>query len=230
MGSSKSIASSVEYKCNSCSNKKVSFADMSGGCLNTIHIIAESSNAPQIVPFDVIEVLQPGSYQKNNFNNSLIPSHNSYNSSNRNTNTSLKLELGFSQPFASANFLGYVREQGVLLENCYIRKGDLFSDNTWILIGIVRVLNIAYEKNVILRHTHNDWNTIEDTICSYVESLGCSNNNINRSVTDRFEFSTPLPITSVCNRWQFAIRYKTYNLEMWDNNNGKNYTINYLYI
>uniref|UniRef100_A0A674MZQ8 CBM21 domain-containing protein n=1 Tax=Takifugu rubripes TaxID=31033 RepID=A0A674MZQ8_TAKRU len=102
-----------------------------------------------------------------------------------------------------------VREVKVLLESV---ETDEFS-----LSGIVRVLNLAFEKSVFLRYSLNNWITFMDSLASYVP---CSSDG----VTDRFRFKivTPTYLDSG-GTLQFAIRYCVGGVEFWDNNNGNNY-------
>ena len=54
------------------------------------------------------------------------------------------------------------------------------------LVGTVLVRNDCYEKCVAVRHTSSDWETYEDTVAQWVETVG-------GGVMDRFQFRVNLP-------------------------------------
>ena len=119
----------------------------------------------------------------------------------------------FPQPCASPRFVQRVRDAKVVLENCVVSDTDLM------LSGTVRVANISFHKNVVVRYTVNHWATFTDVYASYVH-------NSNDGATDRFSFTLNIPpYFAEGSKLQFAIMYKANGQEFWDSNNGANYII-----
>ena len=119
----------------------------------------------------------------------------------------------FEQPAAQPDFIKRVLAEYVCLENCMI------DDKTLTLTGTIRVANISFHKYVVVRYTDNQWASSSDVCASYVA-------NSNDGPTDRFSFQFNIPKYFVVgNQLQFAIRYATGGQEYWDNNRGKNYTL-----
>lgn len=88
-------------------------------------------------------------------------------------------------------------------------------------MGTVKVKNIAFNKEVIVRVTWDDWKSQQDIFCTYNKAYGpvtCSH-----VVFDTFSFKITLPPSS--KRLEFCICFRTDSQEYWDNNDGKNYTI-----
>lgn len=121
------------------------------------------------------------------------------------------VELQFANPGALPGFERRVREAKVLLESA---EADEFS-----LSGLVRVLNLAFEKSVSLRYSLNDWITFVDSPASYVPSSS-------DGATDRFRFKIVMPTyLDGGGTLQFAIKYCVGGEEFWDNNSGDNYRV-----
>lgn len=112
--------------------------------------------------------------------------------------------FGFSQPSLEPDFFQRVVREGVVL--------DSIREEPRSLHGIVRVSNLAYEKDVVVRWTHDDWRTSHDTRAYFCASDG---------TTDRFGFELPINGDDVV----FCIRYTTLRRDYWDNNRGQNYTV-----
>lgn len=110
----------------------------------------------------------------------------------------------FTQPSLEPDFFERVRRDTVVLESIREEPRSLH--------GIVRVFNLAYNKEVVIRWTHDSWRTSHDTCCVF-----CSNDG----ETDRFAFELPINGDDV----SFAIRYRVESGEFWDNNRGANYTV-----
>ncbi|XP_015781478.1 glycogen-binding subunit 76A [Tetranychus urticae] len=128
----------------------------------------------------------------------------------------------FLQPIASANFCDRVRSQFVCLENCIVSSG---AGNISVTC-VIRVLNIAFEKSVTVRHTLTEWQTTSDSLASYLPN-SCD------GWSDKF--SATFSVRSVSSggalvpgqRILFAIRYTVNGDEYWDNNMGLNYSLIY---
>lgn len=112
--------------------------------------------------------------------------------------------FGFTQPSLEPDFFQRVNKQCVVLDNIRAESRSLQ--------GTIRVSNLSYEKDVIVRWTHDKWRTSHDT-----KAVFCSNDG----ATDRFMFELPINGDDVT----FCIRYKTCGQEFWDNNRDTNYTI-----
>jgi len=126
----------------------------------------------------------------------------------------------FIEPFAQSNFLDRVRNQKVCLENCYISTGA----GSISVTGVVRVVNISFEKQVLLRFTVNEWSTWTDCLASYIPQ---SSDGWSDRFTATFHVSTATGGTLLPGqRVLFAVKYNA-NEEYWDNNMGLNYSLIY---
>ncbi|KAG7272089.1 hypothetical protein CRUP_002906 [Coryphaenoides rupestris] len=133
-------------------------------------------------------------------------------------NQSVCVEQQFTNPGALPDFEQKVREVKVMLET--------FEADDVSLSGVVRVLNLAFEKSVYLRYSLNNWITFMDSLASYVPDSS-------DGVTDRFSFKITTPTFREVGggggggggTLQFAIRYCVGGEEYWDNNVGKNYKV-----
>lgn len=115
-----------------------------------------------------------------------------------------KHEFGFTQPSLEPDFFDRVNRDSVVLESVREEPRSLH--------GIVRVANIAYEKEISIRWTHDNWRTSHDT-----QAVFCSHDG----ETDRFAFELPINGDDVI----FAVRYRADKKDYWDNNRGKNYIV-----
>ncbi|CAH2294450.1 phosphatase 1 regulatory subunit 3E [Pelobates cultripes] len=93
------------------------------------------------------------------------------------------------------------------------------------LWGSVRVLDLAYEKQVTVRYSLDGWQSYRDTHALYASRL-CHGGS-GHPGTDLFTFRLPLPPRdhTHSSSLQFAIRYQVGEEEFWDNNGGKNYRL-----
>ena len=126
-----------------------------------------------------------------------------------------ELSLTFPQPIALDNFVDRLNKLSVSLENVLV--------SNCALMGTIKVRNIAYDKTVFVRCTFDHWKTFEDNNGSYVP-LSYD------GTYDRFSFAITVPDTiKHGDKVEFAICYQTLSPdnEFWDNNDGKNYVINY---
>lgn len=117
----------------------------------------------------------------------------------------------FQQPTAKPDFTSRVQKQNVCLENLAICG--------LVVIGVVRVLNIAFAKEVTVRYTTNNWSGFMDIWADYVP-------NSSDGITDKFSFRISLPSHfGVGDRLEFAVRYKVSGKCYWDNNDEENYCV-----
>ena len=121
----------------------------------------------------------------------------------------------FNQPGCSSNFYQTVTKRNICLENA-------FMESTFTIGGVVRVLNIDFNKSVTVRWTVNDWNTHNDTVASFLSGS-------TDGTTDKFSFHITLGCLPIGSRIQFCVRYECAGQEFWDNNNNGNYVFQVKY-
>lgn len=177
--------------------KKVVFADDRGYSLTQIRLMVETP-LDKLVPIKAFANL-----------------HLNSSPTSESAKPSVHLwRILFNQP--ASNYLEFrkrLEESNVSLENVIVRSNE--ND----LTGTVKVKNICFEKSVIVRSTNDDWNSHQDTNCSFVD------NNTSSSVTiiyDTFSFKIPLCEND---NVQFCVCFKSAQGEYWDNNDGKNYKL-----
>ncbi|XP_041072221.1 uncharacterized protein ppp1r3ab [Carcharodon carcharias] len=111
-----------------------------------------------------------------------------------------------------------------LMRKLYSQKVELesteFPPGTTCMKGVIRVLNISYEKRVYIRMTLNHWDSYFDILADYVAD-SCDGE------TDQFTFKISLvpPYLKNGAKVEFAIRYETPGAVYWANNDHKNYLI-----
>jgi len=115
----------------------------------------------------------------------------------------------FNQPSGDPHFFETVMVRKVCLENA-------FMDGPSAIFGIVRVLNISFRKSVTVKWTVNDWHTVTETMCEYVQGSSMGN-------TDKFSFRLGTEKLPVGSRLQFCLRFDCGGEEHWDSNAGNNY-------
>ncbi|KAK5613054.1 hypothetical protein CRENBAI_002573 [Crenichthys baileyi] len=122
--------------------------------------------------------------------------------------------LTFSLPLSSTEVMAKVLNQKVELETIELLPG------TTILKGVIRVLNISYNKSVYIRTSLDRWATHFDLLAEYVP--GSSN-----GVMDSFSFKLTLvpPFGDQGVRVDFCLRYETPAGTFWANNNNRNYVL-----
>ncbi|XP_075685017.1 protein phosphatase 1 regulatory subunit 3E [Rhinoderma darwinii] len=93
------------------------------------------------------------------------------------------------------------------------------------LWGSVRVLDLAYEKRVLVRYSFNKWLSYQESHALYAARL--CHGGPGHPGTDLFTFRLPLPQLDQpqASSLEFAIRYQVGDEEFWDNNKGRNYSI-----
>lgn len=122
----------------------------------------------------------------------------------------------FVQPFTQYNFLERVRSQKVCLESCVVSS----IGNNLSIDCIIRVLNVSFEKMIMVRHTANNWGTWLDALASYIP-------NSSDGQTDKFSVKFYLKSLTKGQRVKFAIIYLVNAEEYWDNNLGIDYCLLY---
>ncbi|NXX50146.1 PPR3C phosphatase, partial [Tricholaema leucomelas] len=121
--------------------------------------------------------------------------------------------LDFPQPSADyRTFRSRLHSNLVCLESCLIQDR--------VLSGTVKVRNIEYEKQVLVRITSDGWKSFRDVSCQYMHSTYGS------ADTDIFSFELVLPKPSFSRRaTEFCISFHCGKKIHWDNNQGRNYRI-----
>nr|DBA16981.1 TPA: hypothetical protein GDO54_002502 [Pyxicephalus adspersus] len=124
---------------------------------------------------------------------------------------SAHLEPLFTNPVTRSDFLELVRQRKVCLETLHT---DPFS-----ISGDLRVLNLSYEKEVMVRYTVDSWKTSNEVTAGYQRGFS-------DRFTDRFSFKLLCPtLLNKEGMLEFAIRYWVCGTEYWDNNDGANYKV-----
>uniref|UniRef100_A0A8C6ZBD8 Protein phosphatase 1 regulatory subunit 3D n=1 Tax=Nothoprocta perdicaria TaxID=30464 RepID=A0A8C6ZBD8_NOTPE len=121
----------------------------------------------------------------------------------------------FQQPADCMDFSARLREQQVCLER--VTSSDFG------LSGTIQVCNIAFEKQVSVRYTFNQWKSLHEARAHWHSSIPEKNG---QAQVDVFTFFLPVPsfLLQLCSVVQFAARYQVNGQEYWDNNGGKNYS------
>ncbi|XP_038226162.1 protein phosphatase 1 regulatory subunit 3D [Dermochelys coriacea] len=121
----------------------------------------------------------------------------------------------FQQPMDCVDFSTRLHQQLVCLE-C-VTSSDLG------LSGTIKVLNVAFEKQVFVRYTFNQWKSMHE-VCAHWHSSNPEEDG--KGQADVFTFFLPMPpfLLQLCSVVQFAVRYCVNGQEYWDNNQGKNYS------
>ncbi|XP_004865330.1 protein phosphatase 1 regulatory subunit 3A [Heterocephalus glaber] len=111
-----------------------------------------------------------------------------------------------------------------LMQQLQIRKAILesteYPPGSTCMKGIIRVLNVSFEKLVYVRMSLDDWQTYYDILAEYVPN-SCDGE------TDQFSFKISLvpPYQKDGSKVEFCIRYETSMGTFWSNNNGTNYIL-----
>ncbi|CAJ1056235.1 hypothetical protein F2P81_006483 [Xyrichtys novacula] len=120
----------------------------------------------------------------------------------------------FSPLLPSEELFAKVRDQKLELESIELLPG------TTILRGVIRVLNISFDKMVYVRTTLDSWSTHFDLLAEYIPGSS-------EGLMDCFSFRLTLvpPFGEQGARVDFCLRYETPFGAFWANNNGGNYVL-----
>lgn len=120
----------------------------------------------------------------------------------------------FSLPMPIEELCVRVRDQKMELEKIELLPG------TTILKGVIRVLNISFDKAVYVRTTLDAWSSHFDLLAEYIPGSG-------DGLMDSFSFKLTLvpPFGEQGARVDFCLRYETPVGMFWANNNNKNYVL-----
>eukprot|EP00794_Sanderia_malayensis_P005648 gene5648-6344_t len=119
--------------------------------------------------------------------------------------------LNFVQPVTLPNFYEKWSTNSVCLENVVFREFSIY--------GTIVVMNLDFEKQVVLRYTTDGWKTNLDAKGVHVPGSSTGK-------SDTFSFEVTVPPGS-SEEWtiEFCIKYETSSGCYWDNNNGDNYRV-----
>ncbi|XP_035777203.1 glycogen-binding subunit 76A-like isoform X2 [Anopheles albimanus] len=175
--------------------KKVVFADDQGGQLTQVRVMREPSYMPPIWSLQFLAHVTQGMI-------SPVPQE--------------QWVVDFVQPASDyVRFRQKLDERNVSLENVIIKETEQ------LIVGTVKVKNLSYHKEVILRSSCDNWKTHEDTFCTYsVVGNGAASAYL---IFDTFSFKLTLPPKS--RRIEFCACFKCDGIEYWDNNDGRNYSL-----
>lgn len=176
--------------------KKVIFADDEGLSLTEVRVMSEPSNVPPYWSIKFLEQITQGLVSPQ-------PAD--------------QWTVDFKQPASDyLTFRQKIEREFVSLENVIVK------DDESIIVGTVKVKNISFEKEVVVRVTWDDWKSQQDIYCTYARAYGPVTTTAH-VVFDTFSFKITLPPSS--KRLEFCICYRAKTQEYWDNNDNKNYTI-----
>uniref|UniRef100_A0AAG5D2Z4 CBM21 domain-containing protein n=1 Tax=Anopheles atroparvus TaxID=41427 RepID=A0AAG5D2Z4_ANOAO len=177
------------------SKKKVVFADDHGRQLTQVRVMREPSYMPPIWSLQFLAHVTQGMI-------SPVPQE--------------QWVVDFIQPASDyVRFRIKLDERNISLENVIIKETEQ------LIVGTVKVKNLSYHKEVIIRSSCDSWKTHEDTFCTYsVVGNGAISAYL---IYDTFSFKLTLPPKS--RRIEFCAAFKCNGVEYWDNNDGRNYSL-----
>ncbi|KAI4543730.1 hypothetical protein MG293_006524 [Ovis ammon polii] len=120
----------------------------------------------------------------------------------------------FGLPSSKEDLMQQLQVQKAVLESTEYPPGSTS------MKGIIRVLNISFEKLVYVRMSLDDWQSYYDILADYIPN-SCDGE------TDQFSFKISLvpPYQKDGSKVEFCIRYETSLGTFWSNNNGTNYVL-----
>ncbi|XP_004641395.1 protein phosphatase 1 regulatory subunit 3A [Octodon degus] len=120
----------------------------------------------------------------------------------------------FDLPSSKEDLMQQLQVQKAILESTEYPPGSTS------MKGIIRVLNVSFEKLVYVRMSLDDWQTYYDILAEYVPN-SCDGES------DQFSFKISLvpPYQKDGSKVEFCIRYETSLGTFWSNNNGTNYIL-----
>lgn len=178
--------------------KKVVFADDRGMSLTHVRFMTEPSSVPPLWSSRFLAQVTKG------LSAEVVPE---------------PWEVTFPQPASDyIDFRRKLDQDKVSLENVIVRESEEC------VLGTIKVRNLAFLKEVIVRSTSDDWRTNEDTFCKFVNNNpSISANSGHYILYDTFSFRLTLPPKS--KKIEFCVCFRCGDQEYWDNNGGKNYVL-----
>lgn len=113
--------------------------------------------------------------------------------------------------------------QAVQANKVEVERISQVEDEPLAFTGIVRVLNVSFNKAVYIRSTMDSWASYYDQPADYVQGS-------HDGVTDQFSFKLSFapPYIIHGSRIEFVIRYETSEGDFWANNSHMNYVVTLL--
>ncbi|XP_034143382.1 protein phosphatase 1 regulatory subunit 3D [Esox lucius] len=144
-------------------------------------------------------------------------------SSEINSRRSLELSLPYFKPCFPENrgsqpgFAQRLERQVVSLDQVLCSEMGI--------MGTVQVLNLAYDKEVMVLYSFTNWRSSAETRGCWVTTL--RSDPTKGPEADVFRFRLPVPpfILQAGALLEFAVRYRVAGAEYWDNNDGCNYKL-----
>lgn len=140
------------------------------------------------------------------------------------TDFDLNRDVFHAEEFVLSPLFDLPSSKEELMEQLQVQKAVLESTEhlpgSTSVKGIIRVLNISFEKLVYVRMSLDGWQTHYDILAEYVPN-SCDGE------TDQFSFKISLipPYQKDGSKVEFCIRYETSVGTFWSNNNGTNYVL-----
>jgi protein phosphatase 1 regulatory subunit 3A/B/C/D/E len=179
--------------------KKVVFADDKGMSLTHVRVMTEPSNVPPLWSFRFLAEVTQGL------------------SAEPEAQTE-PWEIMFPQPASDyVDFRKRLETKQVSLENVIVKETEE------VIIGTVKVSNLSFHKEVVVRVSSDNWKTFEDAFCNFVPNAVTSSVSPAYVLYDTFSFK--IPLRSRARKIDFCVCFRCDGNEYWDNNDGKNYTI-----
>ncbi|XP_048196052.1 protein phosphatase 1 regulatory subunit 3A [Perognathus longimembris pacificus] len=158
------------------------------------------------------------------FNLVSVKEFDSWEVPNVSTDFDLKKDIFHNEEYILSPLFDLPSSKEELIRQLQIQKAILESTEylpgSTSMKGIIRVLNISFEKLVYVRMSLDDWQTHYDILAEYVPN-SCDGE------TDQFSFKITLvpPYQKDGIKVEFCIRYETSVGTFWSNNNGTNYIL-----
>ncbi|RZC43131.1 CBM 21 domain containing protein [Asbolus verrucosus] len=179
--------------------KKVVFADDKGMSLTHVRVMTEPSNVPPLWSFRFLAEVTQGL------------------SAEPEAQTE-PWEITFPQPASDyVDFRKRLETRKVSLENVIVKETEE------VIVGTIKVSNLSYHKEVVVRVSSDSWKTFEDAFCNFVPNAATSSVSPAYVLYDTFSFK--VPIRPRARKIDFCVCFRCGGTEYWDNNDGKNYTI-----
>ncbi|XP_047418570.1 protein phosphatase 1 regulatory subunit 3A [Sciurus carolinensis] len=140
------------------------------------------------------------------------------------TNFDLKKDTFYTEEYVLSPLFDLPSSKEDLMQQLQVQKAILesteYPPGSTSMKGIIRVLNISFEKLIYVRMSLDDWQTHYDILAEYVPN-SCDGE------TDQFSFKITLvpPYQKDGSKVEFCIRYETSVGTFWSNNNGTNYVL-----
>jgi len=116
----------------------------------------------------------------------------------------------FDQPGNSLTFTNIVQSKNICLER-------VRTDSNACIFGLVRVVNLSYQKLVTVMWTKDDWQTVNEQAASHVVSSS-------EGGMDQFEFTLKCgAVPSEEMKVELCLKFSCQGDLHWDNNMGRNY-------